>query len=205
MYKIHHYPPNCIWNIDEIGCHTFQGGQAKVFAKTGIKGVHKVVPAEREWLSVPIAINASGQWIPNYYIFKRVRKLKNYVIKCEKGAMQGMQMKGWMDSFHFMEWMDHFINRMKEEGGVPAIERHLLILDGHKSHLSLEVLQKAKANGIDMVSLPSHISHQLQLLDKVCFKPFKVAFRAYRDVGNLKNEEAKCLKEDVVQWASLAF
>ena len=194
----------CIWNIDETGCQASQEGLTKVFAKRGIKGVYKVVPAERKWLSVLTAINASGQWISNYYIFKGVRKLRNYVIKCEKGAMQGMQKKGWMDSFHFMEWMDHFINRIKE-GGVPPIERHLLILDGHKSHLSLEVLQKAKANGIDMISLPSHTSHELQPLDKACFKPFKVAFRAYKDVWNLKNERVKCLKEDLAQWASLAF
>ena len=141
-----------------------------------------MVPAEREWLSVLTAINTNGQWICNYYIFKGVRKLRNYVIKCEKGAMQGMKKKGWMDSFHFMEWMNHFINSIKEKEGVPSIERHLLILDGHNSHLSLEVLEKAKANGIDMISLPSHTSHELQPLDKACFKPFKVAFRAYRDV-----------------------
>ena len=56
-----------------------------------------------------------------------------------------------------------------------------------------------------MISLPSHTSHELQPLDKACFKPFKVALRAYRDVWNLKNEGAKCLKEDLAQWASLAF
>ena len=65
-----------------------------------------------------------------------------------------------MDTFHFMEWMDHFINRMKE--GVLPIERHLLILNGHKFHINLKVLQKTKTNGIDMISLPSHTSHELQ-------------------------------------------
>ena len=64
---------------------------------------------------------------------------------------------------------------------------------------------KAKENGIDMVSLPSHTSHELQPLDKVCFKPFKMAFRAYRDVWNMKNQGMKCQKEDLAQWASLAF
>ena len=96
-----------------------------------------------------------------------MRKLKNYIINCEKGAMQSMQKKRWMDSFQVMEWMDYFINRMKEKGGVPPIERHLVILDGYKSHVSLEMLQKAKANGIDMVSLSSCTSHELQSLDNV--------------------------------------
>ena len=37
----------------------------------------------------------------------------------------------------------------------------MIILDGHKSHISLEVLMKVKDHGIDMISLPSHTSHEL--------------------------------------------
>ena len=104
MYNTHHYPPNCVWNIDETSCQVRQSGQAKVFAKRGLKEVHKIVPREREWLSVLSTINASGQTIPNYYIFKGIRKLREYTMFCEEGAMLGMQKKGWMDSTHFMEW-----------------------------------------------------------------------------------------------------
>jgi hypothetical protein len=32
--------------------------------------VHKIIPNEREWLPVLMCINASGQAIPNFYIFK---------------------------------------------------------------------------------------------------------------------------------------
>ena len=93
---------------------------------------------------VKCAINAQGGSIPNYYIFKGVRKLKNHVAFCEKGAMMGMQKKGWMDTIHFMEWMEHFIHKMEEEGRLFENRRHLLILDGHKSHISMEVFMKAK-------------------------------------------------------------
>ena len=93
MYNTHHYPPNCVWNIDETGCQATQSGQAKVFAKRGVRGVHKIVPGEREWLSVLSAINASGQTIPNYYIFKGIRKLRDYTMFCEEGALLGMQKK----------------------------------------------------------------------------------------------------------------
>ena len=205
MYNTHHYPPNCVWNIDEIGCQATQSDQAKVFSKRGVRGVHKIVLGEREWLSLLSAINASGQTIPNYYIFKGIRKLRNYTMFCEEGAMLGMQKKGWMDSTHFMEWMDFFVHRMIEEGRQPPQERHLVILDGHKSHISLEVLMKAKENGIDMISLPSHTSRELQSLDNACFKPFKVAFRAYRDLWALKHQGQKCRKKDLAQWASLTF
>ena len=48
-----------------------------------------------------------------------------------------------------------------------------MILDGHKSHITLEVLQKAKIQGLDMISLLSHTSHAMQPLDVACFGPFK--------------------------------
>ena len=93
---------------------------AKVFAKKGIKGIHKVMLAEKEWLSVLTPINASGETIPNYYIFNGIKKLRNYIIICEERALQGIQKKCSMDSINFLEWMDYFIQRTRtEEVGGP--------------------------------------------------------------------------------------
>ena len=111
--------------------------------------------------------------------------------------------KGWMDSTHFMEWMDHFIHKLEKEEGLSQSRRHLIVFDGYKSHMNLDVL--AKDHGIDMLSLPSHTSHELQPLDKTCFRPFKVAFTAYRDLWNIKRSGQKCRKENLAQWASLAL
>ena len=124
---------------------------------------------------------------------------------CEKGAMLGMQKKDWMDSTHFMEWMDHFIHKLEKEEGLSQSRRHLLVLDGHKSDMNLDVLIKTKDHGIDMLSLPLHTSHEFQPLDKACFRPFKVAFKAYKDLSNIKRSGQKCRKEDQAQWAPLAF
>ena len=48
LYNIHHYPPNCIWNIDDTSCQATKSGQAKVFAKGCERRVHKIIPGERE-------------------------------------------------------------------------------------------------------------------------------------------------------------
>ena len=66
-----------------------------------------------------------------------------------------------MDIIHFMKWIDHFIYKMESEERFFQERRYLLILDGHKSHISLDVLMKAKKHEIDMISLPSHTSHDL--------------------------------------------
>ena len=80
-----------------------------------------------------------------------------------------------------------------------------MVLDGHKSHITLDVLQKAKTCGLDMICLPSHTSHALQPLDVACFGPFKKAFRAYRDLWNMQGKGNKVNKEHLAQWASLAL
>ena len=57
--------------------------------------------------------------------------------------------------------MDYFIHKMQNEERLSQERRHLIILDGHKCHISWEVFMKAKDNGIDMISLPNHTSHEL--------------------------------------------
>ena len=49
----------------------------------------------------------------------------------------------------------------------------LLLLDNHDSHLSIDVLDYAKANGVVVLSFPPHCSHRLQPLDVSIFGPFK--------------------------------
>ena len=78
--------------------------------------------------------------------------------------------------------MDHFLTNLRERVLLSSTTSYLLILDGHKAHLTLKEVSKAKRNGVDMLMLASHTSHGLQPLDVVCFKPFKVVFRAYKNL-----------------------
>ena len=101
--------------------------------------------------------------------------------------------------------MDHFINSMINRGDFSSFQKHLMILDGHKSHITLGVLQKARMCGLDTISLPSHTNHALQPLDMACFGPFKKAFRAYRDLWMMQGNTKKVGKKNLAQWASLAL
>jgi hypothetical protein len=83
--------------------------------------------------------------------------------------------------------------------------RHLLILDGHNSHVTLEVVKAAKEAGLDLVSLPSYMSHALQPLDVAVFKPFKTYFREYRNYWTSRNVGQKATKETLAHWVSLAL
>jgi hypothetical protein len=157
-------------------------------AKRGSRVVHSVIPNEREWLTVLTCIIASGQYIPNFYIFKGMCMRHNYIRRCESGATMAISRKAWMIGFLFSAWIDHFIQSLQNSGGISPENPHLLVLDGHNSHVTIEVVEKAKEVGLHLVTLPSHISHALQPLDVSVFGPFNRAFRIYRDIWAMKNK-----------------
>jgi hypothetical protein len=70
--------------------------------------------------------------------------------------------------------LKHFNKHTKRR----VISAHqLLIIDGHKSHNSLNFQQYCKDNKIITLCMPPHSSHLLQPLDIGCFSPIKKAYR----------------------------
>ena len=110
-----------------------------------------------------------------------------------------------MTTYLFSAWISHFIACVRRVGEISPDHRYLLILDGHNSHVTLEVVQKARAAGLDLLSLPSHTSHALQPLDVCCFKPFKQYFREYMDFWSSKNMHQAASKETLAHWVLLAL
>ncbi len=41
----------------------------------------------------------------------------------------------------------------------------LLIMDGHGTHMSIELIELARSSGIHLLCLPSHMTHILKSLD----------------------------------------
>jgi len=70
--------------------------------------------------------------------------------------------------------------------GISLTNRHLFILDGHGSHVTLEAIEQVNFFGLDMITLPSHIFHELQPLDVDYFKPFKITFKKERDISMVR-------------------
>jgi hypothetical protein len=96
-----------------------------------------------------------------------------------------VQMKAWTISFLFKEFLS-FFKRSIPSGLLPS-NHHLLALDEHGSHVSLEVIEQAQQFGLDMITLPSHTSHVLLPLDVNCFKPFKTIFLKKKDSSMVRN------------------
>lgn len=59
-----------------------------------------------------------------------------------------------------------------------ADQKALLLLNGHKSHISVGLVQWAKERNIILFILPAHTSHILQPLDVGCYGPMQRKFNA---------------------------
>lgn len=181
IYKEGKYPPCRIWNADECGLSAAQtNASIKVIAVKGSKNVMTTNSSDRQWMTILVCINAMGYNIPNLYIFKSGgRKRQNYVLRCEPNAKMSLQENGWINEEIFCEWLNHF--RDSVPGGVSPERKHLLLVDGHSSHISYDVVNKATSYGIDIVVLPPHTSHKLQPLDIAIFKSFKSHFSSMKE------------------------
>jgi hypothetical protein len=84
-----------------------------VLAKVGSKSVHSIFPNEQKWLLMLSYINAHGESIPNFYIFKGKQFFLNYIEWCENGFTMAMQPCAWMITCLFSTWIFHFITTMQ--------------------------------------------------------------------------------------------
>jgi hypothetical protein len=84
-----------------------------------------------------------------------------------------MQSKAWMTTFLFKEFMFFFKRSIPSK--ISITNRHMLILDGHGSHVALQAIEQAQEFGLDMITLPSHTSHGCGLLQAFqdCFQKGK--------------------------------
>ena len=114
--------------------------------------------------------SAAGHAIPPLIIYPRVRIPDNLKVGAPPGTQFAASPKGWINQDIFCRWLDFFMEN------VPSARPILLIYDGHASHLSIEVIEKARANDIHLLCLPSHTTHILQPLDVSVMSSFKLHF-----------------------------
>ena len=121
----------------------------------------------RENLTTLAVFNATGKVLGPLIIFQG----KNFQSSwCEDMALSntfyGVTINGWMETDVFVDWFDAFADENK---GGPM----LLLFDGHVTHISIHVIQRALTDNIHLLKFPPHMTDILQPLDKCCFGPLK--------------------------------
>ena len=159
-----------------------------MIAAKGCKDVVSMTSVERgENVTVLACMNAAGQYIPPFVLFKGVRKRDDFMIGMPSGTQIAMTEKGWVTEEAFKLWLEHF-NRYRTKGKV------ILILDGHLSHTNLAVVDLCESLEIEMVLIPPHTSHALQPLDVSYFKPLKTYYHQQATVWQHSNKNKEISK-----------
>ncbi len=159
-----------IYNLDETSTTTVPSKLARVIAEKGSKEVTQIVSAERGvHVTTCCIIAANGTFLPPCFVFPRVNFKAWMLTGAPPGSLGLAHRSGWMTADNFVKVMEHFVAKSNASKENPA----LLIYDNAECHLSIEAINVAKNNGVTILTLPPHSSHETQPLDKTVFSPFK--------------------------------
>lgn len=200
-FKKWKFPPESIYNVDETGVTTVHK-PGKVLAPKNIRQLGKLTSGERGVNNTMIAcVNAVGNAVPPMIIFPRVYFKDNMLKGAPPGSVGSANQSGWSTEEIFRKWLDHFIQFTKPTKEHPV----LLIMDNHESHISIAIIDKAKDNGVVLLTLPPHTSHHLQPLDRCVFGPFKSQYNRAAERWMLNNPGKPITIYDVAELIGQAY
>ena len=186
--------PENIWNCDESGFPT-DPGKSKVIAPRNKPAFKLSYGARWENIITLAVCNATGKVLDPVIIFQGKTFQSSW-----RGDMAlpnnfyGVAINGRMETDVFADWFDAFADENK---GRPK----LLLFDGHRTHISIRVIQRALSDNIYLLKFPPHVTDILQPLDKCCFGPLK---RKWEDKFNAKiNEFGLTKKVDKAEFINL--
>ena len=106
------------------------------------------------------------------HIFSGQRFHYNPLEGCVSGAYFGRSKKGWMTTELFYGWGANHFNL-----NIPPGRPVVLLVDGHSTHIDIEISKFCSKSGILLYCLPAHSSHITQPLDVGFYGPLKQAWK----------------------------
>ncbi|CAG2196037.1 unnamed protein product [Mytilus edulis] len=160
--------PHLIFNVDEKGI-TLNHKPPNVVS--GIECTTSSVTSGRSSTTTILGCgSASGFAVPPYFVFEG-KRLNNELMKgATPGAVGAVSDSGWSNTNIFRQYLtDHFLKYIPGRNN----DNVLLLLDGHKSHVAVDIIEWAQEHHIIIHVLPAHTSHILQPLDVGCYGPLQ--------------------------------
>lgn len=150
-YEIHSYSPYRIWNCDETSLQASMNCGIQVIGKRGSMNAPKKNPKSKEWITILCCINAIGQSITGFYLFKGKTQMKKYIENYKAWTCMATHPNAWMNK-HCL-WIDF------------SILLHLYLVVYHlktntcwyfmaMENTSLQTIGEANIMGIDLLTLP---------------------------------------------------
>ncbi|KAJ8303708.1 hypothetical protein KUTeg_018740 [Tegillarca granosa] len=168
--------PHCIYNVDEKGA----------------------CPDKTPYLRGP-SVCWKCCWYADttFSSLFRTRMRSELLDNCTAGCDGCVSESGWSNTEIFKMYIKHHF--MKYVQGLSSDHKILIIYDGHKSHVSLELIDWAKEHNIVLFVLPAHTSHLFHPLDVGCFRPLN------RILNNSIHSYMRLNKQQLGSLASKAY
>lgn len=160
-----------IWNCDESG-FPHDPKNCRVVSVKGKTAFKVTCGAGRQNTTVLATCSASGEALAPLIIFQGKNLQSTWRgNKALKGTQYAVSDNGWITTEIFYDWFVKFTENIKDR---PL----LLIIDGHLTHVSPEVIKKAIDKNVTLLKFPPHITDVLHPLDVTCFGPIKRRWEA---------------------------
>jgi hypothetical protein len=156
-----------IWNMDESAINGDPKKKRRVFVDSSIPIQYDRTVMNASHVTLVVAINNAGGFIPPMLIFKGKRLLDNLLNDSPDNTAAAVTENGWMDKNTCVGWFQHFIKN------APTSRPQLIILDGSSTHVSSELGRLGQSNKIDILMFPPNLTHIMQPLDLSVFGPLK--------------------------------
>jgi hypothetical protein len=179
--------------LGEVGMDCSEGAKPFGIQKSTLRWV----------LAVLGSGNALGTAIPPYFVFVGKRMRSELLEGATPGASRTVRETGWSNSTVFRKYLEeHF---MKYVQGRDPSEPLILLYDGHKSQVSLGLIDWAKELNLILFVLPPHTSHILQPLDVGCFGPFQKIYDNLKAKFMRENSSSSIPKHSVCNLGCKAY
>lgn len=124
------------------------------------------------------SFTADGQKLNPFLIFsyERIPKTLRDSFPHERATLQNSP-NGWMDTERCVKFLEHVSDEMKRLGTKLPDEKIILFWDGHASHMTLDVCEKAEELGIVLVALYPNSTFLIQPCDVAIFRSLKSFWR----------------------------
>jgi hypothetical protein len=133
----------------------------------------------REWISLLACVCADGSHLPPSLVYPSASGLiqSSWVeeIEPEKHSVHVTSSpSGWTNNDMGLAWLEQVFDRYTKEKARRSYR--LLILDGHRSHVTMDFIDYCDQNRILLMIHPLHSTPTLQPLDAVMFKALSTAY-----------------------------
>ena len=184
--------PECVWNIDESNLF-LEAQRSKVIAPKGKKASRTTATSGREAVTVMAGISADQTVLPPFIVFKGKYLMSGwYTPHSYPGTTMTATESGWMTSEAFFNWFVKFCTTVNQR---PL----LIIMDGHNTHVTYQVIQHAREQDVTLLHLPPHTTDRLQPLDVCCFKALKARWDKAIAKWTTKNRAKRISRPEFVE------